>query len=429
MKNIIISEVENAFQPAREVSVAERFAGRVDAIEQAFYALLTEGSNIAIVGNRGVGKTSLARQVQNFGMGNNEILDRVSSIQEHKFDFLVAYHACGDGTNDVDDLLCGILTREAGLGAWLYYLPKTSRMMSNLTGGLAAKFNGLGFDVKAGSNHENTVERVSVPQTVQGVFENVAQDILDSGMTRDGLLVIIDEFDQIKDPSGFAPFLKALATNAPGVKFCIVGVAKDVQDLMKEHASSDRLFAGSIVTLEPMSDAELMEIIKIAEKEVKEEIKFTENAKKKIVQLSAGHPYLVHLLGKFSFREAFRTGKSEISDVDVGNVLNMIAENRSDPVLEDRYRKAIVSSRQREGVLKSLARHQDDRGEILTTDAYKTALDIGIDNASHYVGQLVTLEYGAEIEKVRERYYRFKDSLFAAYVSARPAMRGTVVDE
>jgi hypothetical protein len=25
-----------------------------------------------------------------------------------------------------------------------------------------------------------------------------------------------------------------------------------------------------------------------------------------------------------------------------------------------------------------------------------------------------------EIEKVRERYYRFKDSLFAAYVRARP---------
>jgi hypothetical protein len=33
---------------------------------------------------------------------------------------------------------------------------------------------------------------------------------------------------------------------------------------------------------------------------------------------------------------------------------------------------------------------------------------------------LVTEEYGAELVKMRERYYRFKDSLFAAYVKAHP---------
>lgn len=146
------------------------------------------------------------------------------------------------------------------------------------------------------------------------------------------------------------------------------------------------------------------------------------------MQLSSGHPYLVHLIGKFALRDAFGSGRNSVEEADIENVLATIAENRSDPVLEGRYRKAVVSSKQREGVLKSLAKHQDDRGEILTTDAYKSALDLGIENASHYVGQLVTEEYGAEIEKIRERYYRFRDSLFAAYVGARPPMRGTVLD-
>jgi hypothetical protein len=67
-----------------------------------------------------------------------------------------------------------------------------------------------------------------------------------------------------------------------------------------------------------------------------------------------------------------------------------------------------------------LAAERRKDGEILTTNAYKAAIDKGVDNASHYVGQLVTDDYGAEIVKIRERYYRFKDSLFAAYVQVRP---------
>jgi MoxR-like ATPase len=62
-------EVENAFQPAKEINDADRFAGRAKPVGDAFLALMAEGANVAIVGNRGIGKTSLARQMQNFGRG------------------------------------------------------------------------------------------------------------------------------------------------------------------------------------------------------------------------------------------------------------------------------------------------------------------------------------------------------------------------
>ncbi|WP_156114398.1 ATP-binding protein [Paracoccus sanguinis] len=429
MQTLTIKDVENAFQPAKEVNDPDRFAGRSNYLEQVFYALIAEGANIAIVGNKGVGKTSLARQVQNIGFDNREIMDRIKTAAGHHFDFLVAYHACGNQTKDIDDMLAAILTREAGLGSWLYYLPKTTKMISNLTPSISAKLFGTGGDIKAGGSSETVAERVTVPTSMRGVFENVAQDILDSGVSKDGLLVIIDEFDQIQDRSGFAGFIKALATNAPGIKFCIVGVAKDIQDLMREHQSSDRLFSGSIITLEAMPDSELVEIIRIAEREINGAIKFSADATERVVMLANGHPYLVHLIGKFALRDAFLGKKTLIELSDIDAVLSSIAENQRDPVLEGRYRSAVLSSKQREGVLKSLAKHQDGHGEIFTTEAYKTALDHGIDNASHYVGQLVTDEYGAEIEKIRDRHYRFKDSLFAAYVSARPPMRGTVSDE
>lgn len=102
--------------------------------------------------------------------------------------------------------------------------------------------------------------------------------------------------------------------------------------------------------------------------------------------------------------------------------MRSIAERGADPVLEGRYKKAVASSAQREIVLKALAEAQAADGEIWTTNAYKLALDQGVDNASQYVGHLASEEYGNEIEKLRDRYYRFRDSLFSAYVRARPRM-------
>lgn len=129
---------------------------------------------------------------------------------------------------------------------------------------------------------------------------------------------------------------------------------------------------------------------------------------------------MVHLVGKYALRSAFQQKMSVITAPEVDATLKGISERGADPVLEGRYQKAVASSPQRESVLRALASKISRDGEVWTTDAYKVALDDDVDNSSQYVGQLVTEEYGAEIEKIRERFYRFKDSLFAAYVSARP---------
>ena len=46
--------IENAFQPAKEISDVDRFAGRAKPVAEAFLGLMAEGANIAIVGNRGI---------------------------------------------------------------------------------------------------------------------------------------------------------------------------------------------------------------------------------------------------------------------------------------------------------------------------------------------------------------------------------------
>ena len=131
---------------------------------------------------------------------------------------------------------------------------------------------------------------------------------------------------------------------------------------------------------------------------------------------------MVHLIGKYALRLAYASDQNTISSTAIDETVKSIAERGADPVLEGRYKKAVASSEQREIVLKAFAETQATDGEVWTTNAYKVALDQGVDNASQYVGQLVTEEYGSEIEKIRERYYRFHDSLFAAYVRARPRL-------
>jgi len=411
-----LAEIENAFLPAKEISDPERFAGRRQEVENLAYALISEGTNIAIIGNRGIGKSSLARQLINFATGKNDLLNRLGVGEGVDGDFLTIYFACGKSINSHSELLEKLLTNKECLLDWSYDIPKARKSLEKYQ----PKFN-VGFASLGGEKSTETALQSAQPDhDVETVFTNVASAIGEQKLARNGLLIVVDEFDQIKNKDGFASFLKALSTNVPLVKFCIVGVAHDITELIKEHGSADRLFAGGIINLPPMNKTELAEIIRGAERSIGNHIQFDANATNKLVDLAQGHPYMVHLIGKYALRNAYKGGGNDIGGPDIDNTLKSIAESGIDPILESRYKKAVASSAQRETVLRALAEVQSTEFEVHTSDAYKMAIDQGVDNPSQFVGQLVTDDFGGEIVKIRERYYRFTDSLFVAYIIARP---------
>ncbi|KOH45996.1 nSTAND1 domain-containing NTPase [Sunxiuqinia dokdonensis] len=416
MDKISLRQIENAFLPAKEILNAENFAGRKAHVIDSFSALISEGANIAVVGNRGIGKSSLARQIINISQGNNELLKKLEIQNDEKLDFLAIYIACGNAVNDIQDLLVRLLTTRDCLLEWIYEIPTAKKEIDKINAGIDLRL------IKAGGEGiSETSQKSAVSEhQVDVIFQNVITDLLKLKIAKDGILIVVDEFDQIENPKGFARLLKSLATNAPGLKFCIIGVANDIQTLIKEHESSDRLFAGSVINLPSMSPEELTEIIKNAERSVGSYITFTDNAINKMVSLANGHPYIIHLIGKQAYRSAYLEGIYELDDSYIEQTLKNIAEKEADPVLEGRYKKTVASSYQREATLKSLASCVQVDGEVHTGDAYKIAIDKQVDNPSQYVGQMVTEDYGAEIIKVRDRYYRFKDSLFLTYVKARP---------
>lgn len=414
-------QVENAFMPAREVTDPGRFAGRSAQVESLYLALMTEGANLAILGNRGVGKTSLARQLINLATGQNELLLKYNIRHDQQLDMLPFYYTCGNSIQTTDHLLEHLLSSADCLSTWVYDLPTARKAIEGYKPKFdASLFKLVSMSIEGSKVSEVTRERVGIPQSTVSVFTNVVSALAKENPAKDGILFVIDEFDQIRDKAGFASFLKALATNVPSARFAIVGVAHDLHDLMAEHQSADRLFASGVIPVPVMAEADLVEIIDLAQAHIGDAIVFHAEARKRVVALAQGHPYMVHLLGKLCLRTAWRKSVSVVYGEDVEATLQGIANSAADPVLEGRYTRAIQSSPQREAVLRALAK-ADRGGETWTSEAYPIATAAGVENPSQYVGNLVTEDYGAEIVKTRERYYRFRDSLFRAYVGARPA--------
>ena len=416
---LTLDAVENAFMPAQEITDPSRFAGRRSQVEACFLGLVSKGANLALVGNRGMGKTSLARQVLAMATGGDALLKRYGVRHDRPLDMLAMYLACGNDVKNTEHLLERLLTSHDCLASWVYDVPAAKKILTKYQPKFAV--GALGVDISLGVEKGTEVTSAGagpVADTV-GVFTNVVAALAREQPAKDGILIVVDEFDQVKDKTGFAGLLKSLATNVPSVRFCIVGVAHDLYDLIEEHQSANRLFAGGVVNVPDMQPEELTEIVELAEKYIEGEIRFTQEAKARLVKLAQGHPYMVHLVGKHALRSAWRSESDLVEDGDIAATLALIAESGADPVLEARYKDAVKSSSQRETVLRALAEVEKD-GECWTSDAYPIAIREGVENPSHYVGNLVTAEYGEEIVKTRERYYRFRDSLFRAYVKVRP---------
>lgn len=207
-ERVSIKEIVNAFTPAKEISDAEKFAGRREFVNDAYYGLMTDGANLAIVGGRGIGKSSLARQIINISQGDNSLLDKLEIHNDEKLDFLSIYLACGNKIKTINDLLIRLLTTQDCLLEWIYDIPSAKKELGKISGGLDVKIAKIGSEVA----DETTSTKAIQAHEIDVVFQNVIFEILKAKIAKNGILIVIDEFDQIEDPSGFAKLIKSLAT-------------------------------------------------------------------------------------------------------------------------------------------------------------------------------------------------------------------------
>lgn len=386
------SSVLAAFQPAKEITDPSKFSGRKAQIERGTQLLIAK-DHIFIYGPRGIGKSSIARQLQLIASGKVELLETLESdLKNEVLDYATCFLARDESINNLNQLLYRLLIDDSSLGKFQYLFEKFGQVGTYP----------LGADLD--------------PKLVSDFWRRATEV---ASRHRHGLAIFLDEFELIRSHDGFASFLKA---GREGVVFVITGIASTETELVRDHKSIERQLATGKLPLDVMSEQELRVVVQKAENSIGREIRFPEETQLDLVKVVRGQPYLLHLIGRTALLSAFKLKSGEVSVATLKTALATIASEQLDSTLEERYLKAIGHSPQRELLLRAFA--QSCNPGAHTSEVYPIAEGKGVSNPSYYVGSLQTAAFGEEMRKVGDHYYAFKDQLFQAYVMATPARLG-----
>lgn len=385
-------EASQVFSPSAPLDEADLFAGRSRELARMVEAVSERGKHVILFGERGVGKTSLANLFYKLFPPS---LRHVISIREQadpSDDFTTLWRKV---FRDIDVQF----TREDG--------QSDRRPVADW--------------------YPDKITPDDVRRELGNLFK--ATDIP---------IVIIDEFDKIKDietPSMMANTIKYLSDYSVNCTVVLVGVAENIGELVGEHESIPRSLEQ--IPMPRMSPAELKEILEKITPRLG--MKIEGNALWKIVNLSRGLPSYVHALGLYSVQYAITRKSLTIVEADVDRAIKRVLE-KSEESVRDQYLKAVHSNRSdslyREVLLACALAETDDRGTFAPlavceplTGILKRDKPVEIAAFQQHLQKFITAERGEVlVRRGRERNfrYRFRDPMMQPYVIMRGIDQGFV---
>lgn len=389
------AKCDQAFRPFAPIDLPQFFKGRLERVDLLNDELRTSGRQVAIYGERGVGKTSLAMLAYFFANYDE------ASVHFVRCDRRSTY-----------DTIFGSILQLAGVS----YMPNGLETETALRGDLRAG----PVEVRRAKTTRARLRSVESARSIGSAL------LLDHFRDRSGLL-ILDEYDRVEDEethTRLAETLKHFSDAASETKIIVVGVAETVADLIGQHKSLTRSLAQ--VKLERMDEGELGEIVTAGEEHVG--LVFKEDIRRRIIALSDGFPFYTHLLCKYAAEDA-------------GKILSRNPDARV-VVSEDEYRRAVrraigtAEGTLREGyqaAVVTVKRKTEMYKFILWAIAYSLDLEVQVSSIADNIGQLVggrpkieglnnylralvSPEKGQILTRVRQGYYKFTNPLMRAYV-------------
>ena len=264
---IIKSGIRKIFTPHMPVDDVSHFFGREDEASRLVSVISTPGQHILLYGDRGVGKTSLAK------ITCQVILQK---LQEGEF-----FEKRCDSDDTFSSIFEGPLEK---CGIDLSFKEETKTLSQGGDSGI-----NIGF-AKGGvkSNRQTKETKVSSyrPDSPSWVADKLKKL---SG------IILIDEADAIShnsDKKKMAELIKLLSDSNSLFKIIIVGIAKTGEELTSGHPSVERCLKE--VLLQRMTDDDLKKIILNGMKRLN--LRPDEAVVEKIVDISAGYPHFTHLV-------------------------------------------------------------------------------------------------------------------------------------
>ncbi|MEX2617818.1 MAG: AAA family ATPase [Alphaproteobacteria bacterium] len=362
-------EINELFTPSTPVTVAELFAGRSGQMLRIIDAIAERGRHVILYGERGVGKTSLARIIP--------------YVIPAKTDRIQYYRVQAFPTDNFHTLAKKIFKR--------------------------IKFRG---DVGDGDQEYDVADLY--PDTITpDDFVSECGQFLESDIP----VIVIDEFNEIRDdeaPVMIANVIKALSDSGTNVTIIVVGVADSVGALIEHHESIQR--CTEEILMPRMNKEELVEVLDPRLKQLDFTIKG--DAKWKIINLAKGLPAYVHGLGKHACLSAITTGKRlRIEEADVDTAIDDLIK-ASDQSFKDAYESATRSNQPGnllKQVLTACALARPDESGYFTPVAVKEPLSdilgrpIEIANFQNHLKAFIDPKRKEILQRLGEpRAYRFR---------------------
>jgi hypothetical protein len=245
----------------------------------------------------------------------------------------------------LDEVIRMILTRRReniyGPGL-LAYLPREADQIE-----ISSK---IGFDKVLTA--EGELKEVFVPQkpiNVKEGFEIAMQRY--ANQYTDELLIIIDEFETVKDRTEISQYLKSVKR----ARFVLVGIAATILELIGQHASVAR--STHAIELPPMTDEELRLILEIGSYILSPYCIYTEPAMDEIVRHCYGSPFWCHFIARVLLQQKLESAGNweqfmnlngtpndwrQVKPEDVTSLLTALPQRADCKIYEEPLMKQII---------------------------------------------------------------------------------------
>lgn len=411
-----------------------RFVGRTDLIRACMQALNSPTSLIAIYGKRGVGKSSLLRQVQQMALGDYTLARKAGlghEIPKKPRKYLTVFYTSDSMIDSGEAMLSRLINDQDDEDGLLRLVPDDGKEIvefsraKEVSGGADLKVVNWGAKGIESTKYARVVPNDTV-QTFRNFLSSIVQHQVKKRMGRDGLLILLDEFDVLSDKKGLGSLIKSLSSK--DVKFGVCGIGQDLTDLIEDHASVERLLEQGAIHVKPMPEPEALSVLEKSEELYKGELSFDPTVKRDIVGVSQGYPYFIQMIGKSCVTKASQKGTNIVDQDIYQSVINDIRSGIAFPTLESVYQKAIGSSENRQMLLHLMAEQSEQRtlfhedvGRIFLKHARSDAQDFDVDYLDQNLPRLLDKNFGPVLRRIPEGQgiYEFNNPVFRLYVRLR----------
>lgn len=383
--------LNEAFTPHRPIDLPKFLSGRVELLYRAIDAANTEGLHVILFGDRGTGKTSIARVL---GL----MLQEPNRIDGRR----VLQTSCNSAdtyTSIWRRVFQEILVSPRQLG----FSPDQSQI---------AVHRMQDFDGTEPNDVRLMVQALPNPS-----------------------VIVIDEFDRVPADNDarrlMADTIKLFSDTGAKATIIIVGVADSIGELIAEHQSIARNIEQ--IPVAPMSTTELGDIIRKGYDYVG--LGYDDGLPRQVAELSQGYPHYTHLLGLWAGRRALQDGSTAVTPAVLEAAIPDALRGATGGVQQE-YERAILSSQKEalfeEVLLACALARKDSLGRFATADVrapLRAILnrEIEIGGYQSHLAKFCEPERGPVLKKSgKKRSYRwqFVNPQIIPYILIRGKERG-----